>query len=168
MLPPPPPPAPKATLPEQEWEKKSLVSTHPNAVGKDGRTISDRLELLKECAGETFRAGDLKMSATMYTEAIKLGPSHTLYSNRSAVYCAAGEYIKALEDACKSIELMPTWFKVSKRRPGSTEQSRLRTRQAYCPSEARTCGLTSTAWSRARCAGLCSQRCCTPWHGSLD
>ena len=48
----------------------------------------------------------------MYSDAIRLAPGqHTLYSNRSACQCAAGDYQSALNDACKCIDLMPAWPK---------------------------------------------------------
>ena len=42
--------------------------------------------------------------------AIETG-NHLLYSNRSAVYSAQGEYQKALDDANKATELKPDWSK---------------------------------------------------------
>lgn len=85
---------------------------HPTAVGQDGRTLAERLTLLKECASERFAAGDPKMAINMYTDALRIGgPSHTIYSNRSACHCAARQYVEAFEDACKCIDLMPTFAK---------------------------------------------------------
>ena len=42
--------------------------------------------------------------------AIETG-NHLLYSNRSAVYSAQGDYQKALDDANKATELKPDWSK---------------------------------------------------------
>lgn len=110
--PPPPPLPPAEPLASQEWIPKAPLQVAPLAVGKDGRTIAERVALLKECAQERFAAGDPKMAISMYTDAIRLsGPSHTLLSNRSACYCAARKYVEAFEDACKCIDLMPTFTK---------------------------------------------------------
>ena len=99
-----------------EWSSRP---TDLGAIGADGRAVGDRLELLKKVAGDKFKAGNLTMACKMYTDAIRIAPqTHTLYSNRSACYAAAGEYIRAFEDACKCIDLMPTWPKV--RAPSST------------------------------------------------
>ena len=107
--PPPPPPPPKVEpLPEQEWVKQ----LDPATVCKDGRTVADRVDLLKEAAGEQFRDGNHRMAIQMYSEALKLAPSHTLFSNRSACYCASRKYKEAFEDACKCIDMMPTFGKV--------------------------------------------------------
>jgi tetratricopeptide (TPR) repeat protein len=52
-----------------------------------------------------------------YTEAIKLDPNnHIYYSNRSSCYYYLKKYEYALEDAYKSIQLCPSWSKVSFRR----------------------------------------------------
>lgn len=37
--------------------------------------------------------------------------NHLLYSNRSAVYSAQGDYQKALDDANKATEIKPDWSK---------------------------------------------------------
>ena len=67
--------------------------------------------LLKSVAAQQFAAGKLPMAVKMYTDAIKLAPSHTLYGNRSACWCKGGNYQQAFEDACKAIDLMPTFAK---------------------------------------------------------
>lgn len=92
-----------------EWTTRA---TDLGAVGRDGRAVGDRLELLKTVAGQKFKEGKYTMACKMYTDAIRIAPQmHTLYSNRSAVYVAAREYIRAFEDACKCIDLMPSWPK---------------------------------------------------------
>ena len=63
-------------------------------------------------AAKQFAAGNHKMAVKMYTDAIRIAPrQHTLYSNRSAASCLGGHYAEAFEDACKCIDLMPTWPK---------------------------------------------------------
>jgi len=87
------------------------VAPDLSRVGQDGRTIADRVDLLKSVAAQQFAAGKLPMAVKMYTDAIKLAPSHTLYGNRSACWCKGGNYQQAFEDACKAIDLMPTFVK---------------------------------------------------------
>ena len=92
-----------------EWTQREVDL---GAIGSDGRQVGQRLELLKKVAGDKFKEGKYTMACKMYTDAIRLSPSsHTLYSNRSAVYTAAREYIRAFEDACKCIDLAPAWAK---------------------------------------------------------
>jgi len=48
-----------------------------------------------------------------YTHGIKLEPHNAyLYSNRSQAFLRMQQYYYALEDAKKTIELMPSWTKV--------------------------------------------------------
>ena len=48
----------------------------------------------------------------LYTEALTLDNNAVLYSNRSAAHTKAGNYIQALNDAEKTIEMRPDWIKV--------------------------------------------------------
>lgn len=47
----------------------------------------------------------------LYTEALSLDNNAVLYSNRSAAHTKAGNYVQALEDAEKAIEMKPDWIK---------------------------------------------------------
>lgn len=67
---------------------------------------------LKEKGNAALQAGKYKEAADFYSEAIQVdGNNHVLYSNRSAAYCKAGDYEKALQDAEKTISLKPDWGK---------------------------------------------------------
>lgn len=48
----------------------------------------------------------------LYTEALSLDNNAVLYSNRSAAHTKAGNYVQALDDAEKAIEMRPDWIKV--------------------------------------------------------
>jgi tetratricopeptide (TPR) repeat protein len=67
---------------------------------------------LKEKGNAFLREGKYHDALDAYTEAILLNPTdHTFYSNRSAAYFNIGDYESALSDACKCIEIMPSWAK---------------------------------------------------------
>ncbi|KAJ1540283.1 hypothetical protein HK405_011452 [Cladochytrium tenue] len=72
---------------------------------------------LKALGNKAFSAGDFPTAIRHFTDAIALDPkNHVLYSNRSAAYASQRDYIKALEDAEKTVELNPTWAKAYSRR----------------------------------------------------
>jgi Flp pilus assembly protein TadD len=52
-------------------------------------------EAEKALGNEKFGAGDYKAAITHFTNAINLEPTHVLYSNRSACYCALRKYAAA-------------------------------------------------------------------------
>ncbi len=81
------------------------------------RWFEDKIALLKARAAQLFSHGFLNLAAATYTRAIGMHACegtpapHTLYGNRSACRCGAGEYHGALADAEECIRLNPKWAK---------------------------------------------------------
>ncbi|BES87703.1 STI1 [Nesidiocoris tenuis] len=74
--------------------------------------MSQIANALKEKGNAALQAGNFKEAADFYSQAIEAdGTNHVLYSNRSAAYCKAGEYDKALLDAEKTVSIKPDWGK---------------------------------------------------------
>ncbi|ODM18203.1 hypothetical protein SI65_06074 [Aspergillus cristatus] len=69
-------------------------------------------DALKAEGNKAFSAKDYSTAIDKFTQAIAIEASnHILYSNRSAVYSAQGDYQRALDDANKATELKPDWSK---------------------------------------------------------
>nr|XP_020657411.1 stress-induced-phosphoprotein 1 [Pogona vitticeps] len=82
----------------------------------------EKVNELKEKGNKALSSGNTAEAIKHYSEAIKLDSNnHVLYSNRSAAYAKKGEYLKALEDACKTIELKPEWGKGYSRKAAALE-----------------------------------------------
>ena len=72
------------------------------------------MNLLKDQGNKFLQEGKFEDAIRSYSEAIALDPkNHVLYSNRSAAYAKSSQYVKALEDAEKTVQLKPDWGKVS-------------------------------------------------------
>ena len=140
------------------------VLPRADSVCHDGRTVAERVALLKECAAETFKAGNLSLSAQMYTEVLRLAPSHAVYSNRSAVFCANRQYIEAFQDSCQCIDLMPAWPKVCPCKPTPAASSSF----AHTPTQS-PCLEQLTRWlcSDLHRATAARARRCMGWAGGV-
>ena len=52
----------------------------------------------KEMGNTQFKAGNFEQAIAHFTKAIELGPTHVLFSNRSACFCGLRKYDEALAD----------------------------------------------------------------------
>ena len=71
----------------------------------------------KDAGNEHFKNQEYEKAIELYSEAIELNPTEpTFYTNRSIAYFRTEAYGYALEDANKSIQLNPNFFKGHYRR----------------------------------------------------
>ncbi|XP_006813167.2 stress-induced-phosphoprotein 1-like, partial [Saccoglossus kowalevskii] len=75
-------------------------------------TNKSQVDALKTQGNAALQAGKSQEAVQFYTDAIAIDPTnHVLYSNRSAAYAKCGNYQKAYEDGCKTVEIKPDWAK---------------------------------------------------------
>jgi small glutamine-rich tetratricopeptide repeat-containing protein alpha len=70
----------------------------------------------KSRGNELFRLKDFEAAVCEYSLGLAIRPSATLYSNRSAAYCALGRFQEAKKDADAAIALDPEWAKTFSRK----------------------------------------------------
>ena len=108
-------------------KKATTKTTAAVNVKKKGSKIDSLDLLLEECFSEVntlqlkeegnmaMKEGRLDDAISAYSRAIisnnNVMDKHIFYSNRSAAYMSNDEFEKALQDACKCIELSPHWAK---------------------------------------------------------
>lgn len=68
------------------------------------------MNALKEKGNNALNEGNFWDAIKFYSQAIEVDPSnHVLYSNRSAAHAKAGNYMDALKDGEKTVELKSDW-----------------------------------------------------------
>ncbi|RMX64622.1 hypothetical protein KXD40_008198 [Peronospora effusa] len=94
------------------------VSVQLSSSTPQGRSAPSREDdsRHKNCGNEFFKLRDYEAAIREYSLGINKTPTATLYSNRSAAYCALGQYQQAKEDAAKAITLDPDWAKTYSRK----------------------------------------------------
>lgn len=70
-----------------------------------------RAEELKNAGNERLKQGDFEGAVALYSQAIDLHQSAVYYSNRAAAYQYLEKHQLALEDAQKSVQIDPKFFK---------------------------------------------------------
>ena len=70
----------------------------------------------KKRGNDYFKLKNYEAAIREYSFGIDEKPTATLYSNRSAAYCALGQFQSAREDADEAIKLDPEWAKTYSRK----------------------------------------------------
>ncbi|KAG1712253.1 hypothetical protein DVH05_000003 [Phytophthora capsici] len=94
------------------------VGTKLSASTPQGRSAPSREDdsWHKNKGNAFFKAKDFEAAVREYSLGIERKPTATLHSNRSAAYCALGQYQEAKADADAAITLDPEWAKTYSRK----------------------------------------------------
>ncbi|ETP10667.1 hypothetical protein F441_13746, partial [Phytophthora nicotianae CJ01A1] len=110
--------------PIMEWLFGSTSPAAPSVSAKlsasttQGRSAPSRGDdsWHKNRGNEFFKSKDFEAAIREYSLGIERKPTATLHSNRSAAYCALGQYQLAKADADVAITLDPEWAKTYSRK----------------------------------------------------
>ncbi|KAI9909572.1 hypothetical protein PsorP6_014827 [Peronosclerospora sorghi] len=102
-----------SSLPPPPPVSVNLSSSTPQGRCAPSRTDSSRH---KNRGNAFFKSKDYEAAIREYSRGIEDRPSATLYSNRSAAYCALGAFQEAKADAEAAIALDPEWAKTYSRK----------------------------------------------------
>lgn len=106
---PPPPPAAEqsAAPPLTNAAAGDAAAAHHDALEKEAEAHKDK-------GNTAWAEGKSEEAIVHYTHAINVGRTsqlHVYLSNRSAAYVAVGDFVSALDDATRSVDLNPNWWK---------------------------------------------------------
>ncbi|XP_022083368.1 sperm-associated antigen 1-like isoform X2 [Acanthaster planci] len=100
-------------------QRKPSPAKLPSTINTDGMSDKER-ELVankeKDKGNEAFKAGDFEEAIQYYTRSISVIPSAPAYNNRSLARIKLGQFIDAVEDCTKVLELEPENIKALLRR----------------------------------------------------
>ncbi|RLN85078.1 hypothetical protein BBJ28_00001110 [Nothophytophthora sp. Chile5] len=101
-------PAPAASTVSASLSASTPQGRSAPSLGDDSRC--------KSRGNEFFKQKDFEAAIREYSLGIELQPTATLHSNRSAAYCALGQFEAAKADADAAIALDPEWAKTYSRK----------------------------------------------------
>ena len=107
--------------------KDSIQSMHSDVLDANPEGLEDKQRLvdeIKQRGNLAFKAKRLQEAATLYSKAIDVLPSHTIYSNRAMVRTEMKEYDGALADADACIALDATFAKGHYRKAVAMEKKK--------------------------------------------
>ncbi|RLN31422.1 hypothetical protein BBJ28_00026244 [Nothophytophthora sp. Chile5] len=102
------PPAPSTSAVSASLSASTPQGRSAPSLGDDSRC--------KSLGNEFFKQKDFEAAVREYSLGIELQPTATLHSNRSAAYCALGQFEAAKADADAAIALDPEWAKTYSRK----------------------------------------------------
>jgi tetratricopeptide (TPR) repeat protein len=151
-----------ALLSTSDRDSDTHSSDNGQPAAKEARVRDQRLQnqqdkKLQDLKGQgnaAFKKGNFDKSIDMYTKAIKIKPTHILFSNRSIAWlkkepATANAKKQALEDAKRCVELNGNWAKGHMRSQKNTEWVTFRTSHVvHC-----------IAHLKEECTAVCHTKC---------